>query len=98
MRGNESPFWKGGRYVDAEGYVRVYAPDHPNAFVSGYAHEHVMVASEKIGRPLRPGEHAHHDNEVTTDNRPDNIVVLTASEHKKLHHARRRAKEVATTF
>lgn len=92
MRGPESASWKGGRHQSGD-YIYVYMPDHPNAHATGYVGEHVLVASQNIGRPLLPGEHAHHDNEITTDNRPSNIVVLTASEHKKLHHARKREKE-----
>lgn len=84
--------WKGGRTKSGD-YIKVYAPDHPNASVTGYVGEHVLIASQKIGRPLQPGEHAHHDNEITTDNRPENIVVLTASEHKKLHHARKKERK-----
>jgi len=47
--------------------------------------QHRVVASEKVGRPLLPSEHAHHDNEVKTDNRPENLEVLTKAEHTRRH-------------
>jgi hypothetical protein len=47
--------------------------------------QHRLVAEQKIGRALKPGEEAHHKNEVKTDNHPDNIEVLTKAEHTRRH-------------
>jgi hypothetical protein len=47
--------------------------------------QHRVVAAEAIGRPLERGEHAHHGNEVKTDNRPENLEVLTKAEHTRRH-------------
>lgn len=46
---------------------------------------HRHVAEQKLGRPLRADEHVHHDNEERWDNRPDNLEVLPAVEHQRLH-------------
>lgn len=43
------------------------------------------VAAVKIGRPLRSGEIAHHINGDRSDNRPENIAVLTKDEHSEAH-------------
>lgn len=45
--------------------------------------QHRVVAAEKIGRPLLTGEHAHHGNEVKTDNAPENLEILTKAEHTR---------------
>lgn len=78
--------WKGGVRKSGN-YREVWAPDHPNAFKNGYILEHRKVASEKLGRPLEPGEVVHHDNENGGDNDPDNLIVLSDSKHKSLHSA-----------
>jgi len=45
-------------------------------------HRHVMQVH--LGRVLLPHEHVHHINGDPTDNRIENLMVLTNSEHQKL--------------
>lgn len=45
-------------------------------------HRHVMQVH--LGRKLLPHEHVHHINGNPTDNRVENLMVLTNSEHQKL--------------
>jgi hypothetical protein len=53
-------------------------------------HEHRVVAEQKIGRPIQPGEHVHHIDGDKHNNNPDNLIVLTASEHQRLHAMERK--------
>lgn len=50
-------------------------------------HEHRAVAEAKIGRALLPGEIVHHKDSNKRNNHPDNLEVLTQTEHIRMHHA-----------
>lgn len=84
-KGKESFRWNGGRYVDQKGYVRLHIPTHPNCNKNGYVFEHIKVMTEHLGRPLKKGEEVHHINEITGDNRLENLELLTKSQHAKKH-------------
>jgi hypothetical protein len=51
---------------------------------------HRAVMSAHLGRPLRRDEHVHHINGDPSDNRVENLRVLSAGDHSRLH-ARERA-------
>lgn len=60
-------------------------------------HEHRRVAEEKIGRPLRPGEIVHHIDGNKRNNDPDNLEIMTQSEHIK-EHLRRGGGKLANSI
>lgn len=51
--------------------------------------EHDLIMEQIIGRKLNPDEQVHHINGEKLDNRPENLMVLTNSEHQKLHNKSR---------
>jgi len=81
-RGHRSTAWKGGRIKDKFGYVLLWKPEHPNAKIGGYIHEHRFIMSEYLGRPLESYEFIHHKNGIRDDNRLENLELLTKNVHR----------------
>lgn len=75
-------------YYTKEGYKQVYKPNSSEARDNGYAAEHRVVASKKIGRPLRENEVVHHCDGNKRNNRPSNLQVMSRSKHWKVHHSK----------
>lgn len=74
--GEKHPRWKNGG-IDG-GYIRFSI-----AKVRQTKHREIM--EKYLGRKLNTVEHVHHINGIKTDNRVENLQVLLASEHAKLH-------------
>ena len=83
--GERNPFWKGGRTIASNGYMLVkLLPGHHLSDVRGYAYEHRVVAEQKMGRRLLPGEQVHHIDGNKLNNRPDNLEVVADTAHHRL--------------
>lgn len=69
-----------------------YKRDHPSCYVDslGYLNTrrgriHRILMENHLGRTLGKEEIVHHINGNKQDNRIENLVVMTKSEHHKLH-------------
>lgn len=68
-----------------DGYVKVYAPDHPHCTKDGYVMKHILIIEREIGRYLNPGECVHHINHIRSDNRVENLRLMTIHDHMSMH-------------
>ena len=48
-------------------------------------HTHRVIAEQMLGRPLEKGEIVHHIDGNKRNNDPSNLMVMTQSEHCRLH-------------
>jgi len=81
-KGPNHPCWKGGRRYTTNGYVLVYAPNHPRAHKkSKCVFEHILVWEKTHGKPLPPNYQIHHLNGIKDDNRPENLVAVPSNKH-----------------
>ena len=81
--GDQSPSWKGGRSIRADGYVQVWAGPRSQA---GHPLEHRLVVETALGRKLEAHELVHHINGDPSDNRLENLHVCdSAKAHCGFH-------------
>jgi len=86
LRGPLNASWEGGVHRDNYGYIWLWAEGHPNMSGEGYVKRARLVVEERLGRYLSRDELVHHINEIKNDDRPDNLEVMTRSEHTTHHN------------
>lgn len=82
----------GGRFCSMTCRRAFMSTNSANYLRVGRKYVHRLVAEQKLGRPLLPGETVHHIDGDKLNNDPSNIAVLTShSEHMKRETAEGKA-------
>lgn len=76
--GAVTSMWKGGRHMTVTGYITITKNKK-------IVREHRDIMEEYLGRKLEINEDVHHIDGDKTNNHVQNLMVLTKSEHTKLH-------------
>lgn len=66
----------GGRRKRHKRYTRVRDPETGTRLLA-----HRVLAQQQLGRPLLPGEVVHHRDGDSTNNAPDNLLVLPSQRY-----------------
>lgn len=88
---------KGRRYCEDHvppvrmgNYRLIYRPEHHRANRGGYVKEHIVVAEQKLGRPIKQEEMVHHMDGDGLNNCPDNLRVFSSVAEHFAHHRHER--------
>jgi hypothetical protein len=76
---NKQPRWKGGRGKTRGGYITICVGKRKRTM------EHRLIMKNMLGRFLKKNEVVHHINGDRIDNRPKNLMIMSNSEHMRLH-------------
>jgi ribosomal silencing factor RsfS len=73
--------------INKDGYVMVFAPDWYSGKRDGNkVYEHIIVYCEHNGYAFIPkGMVVHHLDEDKQNNHPDNLVLLSIQDHRRIH-------------
>lgn len=87
--GVNHPSWKGGRYIDAHGYVMVHIGQQENSSSKWehYRKEHIVIMEKHIGRSLVKGEAVHHIDGNRQNNLLSNLYLANNATHRDAHQS-----------
>ena len=107
LKGDKNSSWKSDDRISVYGYRLVRCLDHPFRNCDGFVFEHRLVAEKYLlneensviidgKRYLSPDLDVHHKDRNRLNNDPDNLEILTRSDHMKKHFAERREEKSAS--
>lgn len=68
-----------GWLIDKDGYKQIFRNGK-------YVREHRLVMERTLGRKLNSNELVHHKDKNKLNNNPDNLELMSFSEHARHHH------------
>ncbi len=87
-KGSNSPHWKGGRNKTRQGYIRIWIGKDDffssMATKNGFVLEHRLIRAKYLGRCLHRWEIVHHKNHIKSDNRIENLQLVTDDRHRQI--------------
>ncbi len=80
-KGADSPFWRGGKRLNSNGYYRIYVYENGE---KRDIYEHKYIYEQHVGRHLTVDEKVHHIDGNKLNNHINNLYLC---EGKKEHHS-----------
>ncbi|MBP3914579.1 HNH endonuclease signature motif containing protein [Clostridium sp.] len=101
LKGDLNSSWRSNTRITNYGYRKIRVLDHPFKDCDDFVFEHRLVAEKYLltnansvtinGKQyLKPELEVHHKDGNRLNNDPDNLMILTKSEHIKLHWEHRK--------
>jgi hypothetical protein len=83
--GEKHASWRGGRYIDREGYVMLLVEGSKTSGWARYRKEHLVVMERKLHRKLRSTEVVHHIDNNKQNNQILNLYLTDGPGHRLAH-------------